>query len=506
MRAFVFAFILAAVSSAALTPVVRRIALRVGAVSNPGGRNVNQRTIPRLGGIAISLAFFISLLALLPTHSSVAATLRGDCGRIVGLAAGAILLAGVGVLDDTRRVAARYKLLCQVIAATIAFAGGFRIDAILLPVLGALPMGVFALPVTVFWIVGVVNAINLIDGLDGLAAGIAFFAGVTNFVVACVSHDTFLSALMAMMLGSVLGFLFFNFNPARIFMGDSGSYFLGFILGTTSVNSSSQKASTAVSIIVPMLALGVPIFDTLFAMLRRFLERRPMFSPDRGHIHHRLLDMGITHKRAVLILYGVSIVLTAAAIGVSLGRSWEVGVALLTATVVVVGLVRFLGYFEYLFLARRQRARLRGEDTEALRRILPEVPGLFATAMNEEAVWRTLADLLSRAGLSVVELLELGATTKIRSWSIMDASGIEDMISARFPLGDDRMARAELRFRWVVTNGDVSPQTEVLLQVLVDIVTTALVRVSSPFAPVLSAPAKEAETQLSPPRTSEAST
>src|SRR5690606_22890845 len=143
----------------------------------------------------------------------------------------------------------------------------------------------------------------LIDGLDGLAAGVVFFAGVTNFVVAYISGSVMTALIMAAMLGSVLGFLIYNFNPARIFMGDSGSYLLGYVLAVTALAGASQKASTAVALLVPIVALGVPIFDTLFTIVRRFLERRPIFSPDRGHVHHRLLDLGLTHRRAVVILY-----------------------------------------------------------------------------------------------------------------------------------------------------------------------------------------------------------
>ena len=160
-------------------------------------------------------------------------------------------------------------------------------------------MGVFALPVTVLWIVGVTNAVNLIDGLDGLAAGVTFFAAFTSFVIASISGSVFVALTMAALMGALVGFLFFNFNPARIFMGDSGSYFLGFVLATTALAGGGlqQKASTAVSLLVPVLALGVPIFDTLFSMFRRVLERRPIFSADRGHVHHRLLDIGLTHRR-----------------------------------------------------------------------------------------------------------------------------------------------------------------------------------------------------------------
>src|SRR5262249_29060533 len=186
--------------------------------------------------------------------------------------------------------------------------------------------------------------------------------GIGKRVVGWVGGLVFVALVSAATAGAVFGFLFYNFNPARIFLGDSGSYFLGYILAVTSLVS--QKASTAVSLLVPVVALGVPIFDTLFAMVRRILERRSVFSPDRRHIHHRLLDMGITQRRAVLIIYGFSVALTVAALGISIGRSWQVGAAMLGASAVLVGLVRFVGYFELMHLRSRQRARLRSRDTE----------------------------------------------------------------------------------------------------------------------------------------------
>jgi UDP-GlcNAc:undecaprenyl-phosphate GlcNAc-1-phosphate transferase len=368
-----------------------------------------------------------------------------------------------------------------------------------MPIAGSMSMGVFACPVTIIWIVGIVNAVNLIDGLDGLAGGIVFFAGVTNFVVAYVAGDVFGGALMATMLGAVLGFLIFNFNPARIFMGDSGSYFLGFILGTVSVGATAQKTSTAVSILVPILALGVPIFDTLFTMTRRILERRPIFSPDRGHVHHRLLDMGITHRRAVLILYGVSIVFTTAAIGVSLGKSWHIGVALLAASVVVIGMIRFLGYFEYLVVMRRQRARIRSHDTEALRAVLLDVPAMLAVARDDDGAWAALEAIAQRALLDSVELVASDGTTPIRAWASKDAVDPSESVSAKFPVGEDRHARAQLKFRWNSTSGDVSPQMEVLLQVVTDMVARAFVRLGSRHAPE---PAKLAEPVVSGDRVS----
>ena len=338
------------------------------------------------------------------------------------------------------------------------------------------------------WIVGVINAVNLIDGLDGLAAGVVFFAAATNFVVAWLSGTMLVALLAAAIAGAVLGFLIYNFNPARIFMGDSGSYLLGYVLATTALVGTPQKASTAVSLLVPVMALGVPIFDTLFAMVRRILERRPVFSPDRGHIHHRLLDMGLTHRRAVLVLYAVCGVFTAAAIGVSLERAWQVGAALLGASLALVGLVRFVGYFEYLHLHLRQRARIRSRDAERLRFTLPRLPRRLEAAASERAVIEELERFAREAELGVVEVLRVAEGVKhvVHRWSAHPAEGaaaVRDMVFATYPLGSDATARASLRFGWHSDFGDVSPQSEILLQVATDQVAAHLARTRSALAP-----------------------
>ncbi|HEY2513260.1 MAG TPA: MraY family glycosyltransferase [Polyangiaceae bacterium] len=480
MKTYLFSFIVTAVLAALMTPVVRRLAVRVGAVSSPGGRNVNARSVPRLGGIAIALSSACTLLMLLRVETNVGMVVQAEPLRVVGLLGGAFIVFVVGVLDDTRRVRALYKLYAQVAAAVLAYACGFRIDAISIGFNSSLSMGVFGLPITVIWIVGVVNAINLIDGLDGLAGGIVFFAGLTNFVVAYVGDNVLLAAVMAVMLGAVVGFLFFNFNPARIFMGDSGSYFLGFLMGTSSIGG--YKASTAVGLLVPMIALGVPIFDTLFTVVRRFLERRPLFSPDRGHIHHRLLDMGLTHRRAVLTLYGVSIVFTVAAIAISLGRSWEVGVATFVAGIVAIGLFRSVGYFDYLVRLNRQKERVRWADTEALRRTVPDVLASFGAAGSEDEVWAVFERMLTGCGLANAEL-RAGDGGALRTWTANANVEREDLVSARFPIGSDARARAAVVFRWEAVEHAVHPQTEILLQLAVDALAQALERAQSDIGP-----------------------
>jgi UDP-GlcNAc:undecaprenyl-phosphate GlcNAc-1-phosphate transferase len=286
----------------------------------------------------------------------------------------------------------------------------------------------------------------------------------------------------------VLGFLFYNWSPARIFMGDSGSYFLGYVLSTTALVTTNQKASTAVSLVVPVLALGLPIFDTLFAMVRRILERRSVFSPDRGHIHHRLLDMGLTHRRAVMILYGASLLFTAAAIGVSLGRAWQVGVALFVASATLVGLVRFVGYYDYLVRSVWQRMRIRPRDAEVLRRLVPRLPLRLDEARTEGEVMRELWRFADEADLDVVELLGEG-DQPLASWSrtgsLAPASGRAN-VTATYPLGRDDVAHAWVRFGWTSDSGDVHPQCDILLQVAADILTLSLARSKSHLAPASS--------------------
>jgi len=482
------ALLIALLVVTAVTPLVRRLAFRFGAVSHPGGRHIHQRAVPRLGGLAIAVAVFTPLLLLARLDAVITSLFGQEFLRLAGLVGGGALMCAVGAIDDTRGVRAVYKLFVQIAAAVIAFQCGFAIRIVYMPLLGDLSMGVFALPVTALWIVGVVNAVNLIDGLDGLAAGVVFFASVTNLAVAFIGGNVFVALLSAATAGAVLGFLFYNFNPARIFMGDSGSYFLGYVLALTSLVS--NKASTAVSLLVPVVALGVPIFDTLFAMVRRILERRSIFSPDRGHIHHRLLDMGITHKRAVLIIYGISVVFTAAAIGISLGRSWQVGAAMLVASVVLVGLVRFVGYFELSLLRSRQRARFRSRDSEMMRYALPRVPARFGEAASPEQLFEALGAFAIEADLGFIEvrLFDQGEGVPAFSWAKEPGAPTRDMVNATYPLGRAALARAEIRFGWLSDYGEVSPQSEILLQVVTDVLDANLQRLKSRMSSLPSMP------------------
>ena len=308
----------AAAGSMLLTPLVRRFAIRFGAVDEPGlrhARGVHNRPVPRLGGVAIFTAFALA-----------ASTASGLADRDhLGILLGGLLIVIVGVIDDFRPLSARIKLVGQLAAAVVLVLFGVRINEVTNPFGGLIFLGHWSAPLTVLWVVTMINVVNFIDGLDGLAAGVTSIASLTLLFVSVKQGQADLADMVlfaAALAGATLGFLPYNFNPARIFMGDSGSMFLGYALAAISANGLAKSATT-VGLVVPVLAMGLPIFDSSFAILRRYLNHRPVYEADHGHVHHRLLDLGLTQKQAVLVLYGVSGLFSAGAIvfsEVSLGR------------------------------------------------------------------------------------------------------------------------------------------------------------------------------------------
>lgn len=480
MQTYAASFAAAALAGALLTPVARALSFRWKAVSVPGGRHIHGQAIARLGGLGIFAAFLVTAIGLFFAGVIEPLLEPKQLRLATGLLVGGSVMFAVGLYDDLKTLRALYKLFGQIVAATIAWNFGFRVDAIDLPMLPSFETGIFSLPLTVIWIVGIINAVNLIDGLDGLAAGVVFFAAVTNFVVAWLMGTTLVALVMATLAGAVLGFLFFNFNPARIFMGDSGSYFLGFVLAACSIAGPLQKASAAVSIAVPLVALGVPIIDTLLAIVRRFLEKRPLFSPDRGHIHHRLLDMGITHRRAVLIIYGVTVVLCISAIAIAFGRQWQVGAAILGVSAVLFGLIRFIGYFEYLMVLGRQKQRIRSRHVEWLRKVILRVPARVAAQTTHDDVLEELGWLAKEARLDSIEVRRGGELFK--RWAGNDYQDMpeRDVTAVAFPFFGES---CDIRFAWKSEFGDVPPQMEILLQLVVDQIEEHLGRVNSHWVP-----------------------
>jgi UDP-GlcNAc:undecaprenyl-phosphate GlcNAc-1-phosphate transferase len=400
---------------------------------------------------------------------------------LLGFLAGSVVVTVVGVLDDVRGLGAKAKLAAQVGAATIAWLSGARISTFDLPGLGhvELPL-MLSYAASVFWIVAFVNAINLIDGLDGLAGGLAFFAAITNLVVAVITDNALAAAVNAALGGAVLGFLFYNFNPATIFMGDTGSMFLGFVLGGAALLTGRQKESTLVSLLVPVIALGLPVMDTILAMLRRALARRSIFAADREHIHHRLLDLGLTHRRAVLILYGCTVLLCAAAVGVAIGKDWEVGAALVGAVLTLLGIARFAGYFEWQLQRRGERAPLVFGAAAELRRALPALVVNLTTARNVAGVWARMEEFAAAGKLEAVEYTAHGEVRPLWQWRRVDDAGPAAVVSYEVPVRFFPGAEpGRLLFRVAADADDVVPQTQALLQVAADVLETALTRVNA---------------------------
>ncbi|MFM2153771.1 MAG: hypothetical protein RL199_2206 [Pseudomonadota bacterium] len=430
MWTLVAVFALSFAASLGLTPLARALAPRLGAVDAvQKARKIHARPTPRIGGLAIVGGFFAPLVLL--------ALRRGDLSvlgghRFLTLALGAAVIAGLGFVDDLRGLTARPKFAVQFVVALALYLLGHRIDAVSHPFGGVIHIGLWGLPLTLLWVVGIVNAMNLIDGLDGLAAGVA--ATMVGLTLAMALHrgDPAMALTMAALGGAVGGFLVFNFPPATIFMGDSGSMFLGFVLATSALDS-GQKSSTTVAMIVPIVGMGLPIVDTLGSMLRRFRRGRPMFSADREHVHHRLLAAGLGHRQAVLLLYGACVVSALAAFGLTFAGSRGAGWLLAAWGAVAVGLLRLL-------------AKGGGAPAVDLDALLSRL----AAADSPDERWASLLDVVRGAGACGVTLRleDEGPARTERTWHDRRGRGAEQALLS-WPLQDDAgRALGTLRVTW----------------------------------------------------------
>ncbi|MDR0904773.1 MAG: undecaprenyl/decaprenyl-phosphate alpha-N-acetylglucosaminyl 1-phosphate transferase [Oscillospiraceae bacterium] len=324
------AFIAAIVIAFAATPIVRAFANRVGAIDVPrDATRVHDHPIPRLGGLAIFLGFLFAVV------------LFADVSKPVqGMLLGAVVIVISGVIDDITPLKWYLKLLFQLLAAGIAVYHGIVVNAVSNPNVFSsseiLAFGSLAIPITVLWIVGITNAVNLIDGLDGLACGVSGISSVTMLVIALLVSDLNIAVITAALAGACLGFLPYNMNPAKIFMGDTGALLLGFVLSTVSIMG-LFKFFAIISFAVPFLALGLPLFDTAFAFIRRISKGQHPMHRDRGHFHHRLIDMGLSQKQAVAILYAISGILGLSAVVIT--TSGEVRAVIVVIALLVAGIV-----------------------------------------------------------------------------------------------------------------------------------------------------------------------
>ncbi|MBP1971946.1 UDP-GlcNAc:undecaprenyl-phosphate GlcNAc-1-phosphate transferase [Cohnella thailandensis] len=318
-------FALALGLALALTPLVKKFAVKVGAMDVPDHRKVHTKVMPRMGGLAIYAAFTVTILLFLPWLPDSLLS-EHDRNLIMGMLVGGTVIVILGAMDDRFQLNAKLKFLVQIAAACIVVFGyDIKINLVNIPFGSAMqPMGDWlSIPLTIFWIVGVTNAINLIDGLDGLAAGVSGIAIATILVMAAIMGQGSVILLSAVLLGGVVGFLHYNFHPAKIFMGDSGSLFLGFALANLSMLGFKQI--TIVSFVIPILIIGVPLSDTFFAIIRRLVNKKPIFAPDKGHLHHRLQQLGFSHPKTVLIIYGIAAFFGACAVILSVATSAGMG-------------------------------------------------------------------------------------------------------------------------------------------------------------------------------------
>lgn len=294
------------------TPIVKSYAQKLGAIDTPGEeRRIHNHPIPRMGGMAIFLGFLVSVVLFVDITT-----------QVQGILIGTIIIVATGVVDDI--VSLRYwiKLLAQIVAAAVAVAHGVVIQVLSNPNVFSenanIFIGILAVPVTILWIVGVTNAVNLIDGLDGLACGVSTISSATMLVVAIMVAEPNVAVILAALMGGCIGFIPYNLNPAKIFMGDTGALLLGYLLATVSILG-LFKFYAVITFLVPILALALPLFDTAFAIIRRLLKGQNPMTPDRGHLHHRLIDHGLSQKQAVAVLYSLSAMLGLTAVVICTG-------------------------------------------------------------------------------------------------------------------------------------------------------------------------------------------
>ncbi|HOJ10052.1 MAG TPA: MraY family glycosyltransferase [Clostridiales bacterium] len=317
---YIISFAVAFIVSFSATPIAKKVAFKLKAIDIPkDNRRMHKKPIALLGGLAIFCGFLLSVLFTVLSSKITGTQWLESFRLIAGLLAGASIITLTGIIDDIKPISAKMRLLLQFVAALAAiFISDIRIERITNPfsASGVTELNPYiSYPLTIFWIIGITNAFNLIDGLDGLAAGVSSISSLSLFFVSMLTPTVgpFSAIITAALAGATLGFLPFNFNPAKIFMGSTGAYFLGFTLSVVSVEG-MFKSYAAISIAIPILALGLPLFDTIFAIIRRLVNGKPIMSADRGHLHHRLIDMGLSQKQSVLVLYIASAALGLCAI------------------------------------------------------------------------------------------------------------------------------------------------------------------------------------------------
>jgi len=501
MRTFLIAFALAFFAGIVLTWAVRNLAVRWGMYDAPeGGRKIHQRPIPRLGGVAVAIAFFLPIIGLALWSNDISSALFREDGLLISLLGGGSIILAVGIRDDLKGAGALIKFIGQITAAFIVFHAGVQIDVISVPFIGAVKLGVWSFPVTIFWIVLITNALNLIDGLDGLAGGVAVLAGTTLFIMSLIEGDVVGALLLVSMVGATLGFLRFNWNPASIFLGDTGSLFLGFLLATVSAHS-SQKSFALFSIVAAFVALALPIFDLSMAVVRRYLMGKPVFSADQYHIHHLLLRKGLSQRQAAWVLLTGTAALGGFALLLIQSSDRISALAIVTLALITFVVIRFLGYAEIIKAGRRtllfgkieKDAQGLAEKVEVLRQAVLE-------SEDEDALWRNLQGAstilnLEQLALEVLVQDQTGLEKKAWVWTRSETEEgvhIQTRTNLELPIHSGRLHHGTLRLAWLQENSVFQPHQRALAQVLADTVAHAMFTLRGLDAPAESSKANGA--------------
>lgn len=330
-----------------LTPLVQRLARRANVLDHPGTRKIHHRPIPLLGGLAIALAMWLPIAALWLYDNRVAALLRLREASVLQILLSGLAMLLLGLYDDLKGLNARKKFMAQLPVAIVLVLAGVGFQSVTIPSLGTVSLGWAGPLLTVLWLIGITNAINLVDGIDGLACGVSFFAAATIAIISIYNDHAVGAVIMTALAGACLGFLPYNFNPARIFLGDTGSLFLGMTLAVSALLT-SQKGTLATSLLIPVLVLGFPIIDTLLAMIRRAVRGKSMFSGDAGHIHHRLLARGLNHRQASLIIYAFCLLCGMVALITVMENNLGMAFGFAALFLVLFAGLRALGYWKAL--------------------------------------------------------------------------------------------------------------------------------------------------------------
>ena len=438
MRTYIVAMAISLIVSILLTPYIRNLAIKSGWIDEPlGGRKIHKIAVPRVGGIAILISMSCPLFGMYLWDNNISAEFRQDIPLLQSLVFGSLIIGLVGIFDDLWNIRAIFKLLAQIAAALVVYFSGIQIEAVTIPFFS---LTVFpewlSLIATIFWITLVINAINLIDGMDGLAGSVVVLAGLSLFVMSLLEGNTLSCLLLISLVGATIGFLVYNLNPASVFLGDTGSMFLGFILSLTAVHS-SQKSYTLFSMVGAIMVLGLPIFDLSMAIVRRFLAGKPIFSADQYHVHHILLRKGFSQKQSVLVLFAAALALESLAFMSIYADDRLAAIAILALVPIGFVAVRFLGYTNIISKVRKGRmlGYIEQEASLHLEHVLCFKKDL--DGLKKEHLFERLTKLAKDLQWHRFELWDKGES--IYSWpQEKSKEHLQNIIESRFSFSDNR--------------------------------------------------------------------